>query len=159
MTCFLYHFPQAQQAFHMPTHTRTRKDSSLPAALPTVQAQQAQQAFAMPTRIISRKNSPNMPTVGEDSDRSGGATSREQALYAPVGAAAPNEAAAAAPGPTPAATQPEQVASAAAAAGTPQKQHLEAAPKVGAASPGEAARPPLPTVPSGTAICLLPTLP
>jgi hypothetical protein len=157
---FLFHFPQAQQAFHMPTHTLMRKDSSLPAALPTVQAQQAQQAFAMPTHLISRKNSPNMPTVGEDSDGSGGATNRAQALYAAIGPAAPNDAPAAEPGPTSAPAQPEEAASATAAAGTPQKQlRGGAAPDVGAASPSEAARPPLPTVPSGAAICLLPTLP
>ena len=157
---FLFHFPQAQQAFHMPTHTLMRKDSSLPAALPTVQAQQAQQAFAMPTHIISRKNSPNMPTVGEDSDGSGGATNRAQALYAAIGPAAPNDAPAAEPGPTSAAAQPEEAASATAAAGTPQKQlRGGAAPDVGAASPSEAARPPLPTVLSGAAIFLLPTLP
>ena len=43
----------------------------------------------MPTHTISRKSSPNMPTVGEDSDGSGGATAKAQALYAVPAEAAP----------------------------------------------------------------------
>ena len=112
----------------MPTHTLARKDSSQHGPVPAVQAQQAQQAIAMPTHIVSRKNSPNMPTVGEESDNSGGATAKAQALYAPVQAPA-----------------------------APQKAESSAAPSSAlsaesSASPAggtEAAKPPLPHVPSG----------
>ena len=113
---------QAQQAFHMPTHTLTRKDSSQHAPAP---APQAQQAFATPGQFVSRKNSPNMPTVGEDSDNSGGATAKAEALYAPVQA--------------PHVPAPEAV-------GTPQKAESGAAPSPAVS---EAARPPLPHVSSG----------
>lgn len=105
----------------MPTHTLARKDSSQHGAVP---AQQAQQAFAMPGHIVSRKNSPNMPTVGEESDNSGGATAKAQALYAPV--QAPDAESGAAPPPA-------------------QSAESSASPAAGT----EAARPPLPHVPSG----------
>ena len=136
----------------MPTHTLTRKDSSQHGPAPAVQAQQAQQAFAMPTHIISRKNSPNMPTVGEDSDGSGGATAKAEALYAPIqGPPAP-----ASEGPPAAPTQTPAEAPAAAVA-TSQQAESSAAPSlaqsaassVGPAAASEAAKPPLPHVPSG----------
>ena len=142
---------QAPQAFHMPTHTLERKDSSLPVHPPVVQAQQAQQAFAMPTHTISRKGSPNMPTVGEDSDGSGGATAKAQALYAVPAEAAPG-AQAADPGmaagsddakpdapPAGSALQPE-TSSVVLQPGTP----VQAGP-----APSNSPRPPLPSAPSG----------
>ena len=122
----------------MPTHTLTRKDSSQHGPAPAVQAQQAQQAFAMPGHIVSRKGSPNMPTVGEYSSNSGGATAKAEALYAPVEApSAPAPGAEAAP----AAEKPE---ASAAPAPAPSAESLTAP----AAAP-EAAKPPLPHVPSG----------
>ena len=120
----------------MPTHTLTRKDSSQHGPAPPVQAQQAQQAFAMPGHIVSRKNSPNMPTVGEDSSNSGGATAKAEALYAPVQASpAPGPGAEAAPS----AQEPESSAAPGSAQGAESST---------AAAPA-AARPPLPHVPSG----------
>ena len=117
----------------MPTHTLARKDSSQHAPAP---GPPAQQAFAKPGAIVSRKGSPNMPTVGEDSDNSGGATAKAEALYAPV--------------------QPPQVP-APEAAGAADKPESSAAPSpaqgaepsAGAAAVSEAAKPPLPHVPSG----------
>ena len=109
----------------MPTHTLARKDSSQHGPIP---AQQSQQAFAMPTHIVSRKNSPNMPTVGEESDNSGGATAKAKALYAPV--QAPDA--------------PQQAESGAA---PPPAQSAESSASPAAGT--EAARPPLPHVPSG----------
>ncbi|CAL5222116.1 g4432 [Coccomyxa viridis] len=128
---------QAQQAFHMPTHTLTRKDSSQHGSAPAVQAQQAQQAFHMPGTIVSRKNSPNMPTVGEDSSDSGGATAKAEALYAPVQASpAPGPGAEAAP----AAQKPES------SAAPDSAQSAESS--SGPAAVPVAVRPPLPHVPS-----------
>ena len=148
---------QAQQAFHMPTHTLARKDSSQHAPLPAVQAQQAQQAFAMPTHTISRKNSPNMPTVDENSDGSGGATVCAQALYTtPDAPAQALEAHAQAPAEQ-APAAPEQAPAAAAAAAASQTSG--AAPASGATpaapaapAPSAAPRPPLPHAPSGDSL-------
>ena len=122
----------------MPTHTLTRKDSSQHGSAPAVQAQQAQQAFHMPGTIVSRKNSPNMPTVGEDSSDSGGATAKAEALYAPVQASpAPGPGAEAAP----AAQKPES------SAAPDSAQSAESS--SGPAAVPVAVRPPLPHVPSG----------
>ena len=142
---------QAQQAFHMPTHTLERKDSSLPAPPPAVQAQQAQQAFAMPTHTISRKGSPNMPTVGEDSDGSGGATAKAQALYAvpaePTPAAQTIE-----PGEAAGGADAEQDAQPAGSALQPETSGVVLQPETpvpASAAPSSSPRPPLPGVPSG----------
>ena len=142
---------QAQQAFHMPTHTLERKDSSLPAHPPVVQAQQAQQAFAMPTHTISRKGSPNMPTVGEDSDGSGGATAKAQALYAAPAEAAP-AAQAAEPSTAAGDDNAKQDAHPPGSALQPETSSVvlqPEAPVQASAAPSSSPRPPLPSVPSG----------
>ena len=135
----------------MPTHTLERKDSSLPVHPPVVQAQQAQQAFAMPTHAISRKGSPNMPTVGEDSDGSGGATAKAQALYAaPVEAAAGAQAAE--PGTAAGSDDAKQDAQPAGCALQPETSSVvlqPEAPAQASAAPSTSPRPPLPGVPSG----------
>ena len=142
---------QAQQAFHMPTHTLERKDSSLPVHPPAVQAQQAQQAFAMPTHAVSRKGSPNMPTVGEDSDGSGGATAKAQALYAAPAEGAP-PAQAAEPGAEAGGEDATQDAAPAGSALQPETSSVvlqPEAPAQASAARSNSPRPPLPGVPSG----------
>ena len=135
----------------MPTHTLERKDSSLPVHPPVVQAQQAQQAFAMPTHTISRKGSPNMPTVGEDSDGSGGATAKAQALYAAPAEAAPG-AQAADPGTAAGSDDAKPDAPPAGSALQPETSSVVLQPatpvQVGPA-PSNSPRPPLPSAPSG----------
>ena len=135
----------------MPTHTLERKDSSPPVHPPVVQAQQAQQAFAMPTHTISRKGSPNMPTVGEDSDGSGGATAKAQALYAAPAEAAP-AARAAEPSPAAGGDDAKQDAHPAGSALQPEISGVIVQPETPAqasTAPSKAPRPPLPNVPSG----------
>lgn len=150
---------QAQQAFHMPTHTLARKDSSQHGPIPAVHAQQAS---AMPSHSIPHKNPPNMPTVGEDSDGSGGATAKAQALYAPV-QAPPSQARPGPEGVPVGPTPPTEAAVAAQSAAfdeADQSAALNTPPPSATSAHGPAAskeaasRPPLPTVPSGT-LCLL----
>ena len=135
----------------MPTHTLERKDSSLPVHPPAVQAQQAQQAFAMPTHTISRKGSPNMPTVGEDSDGSGGATAKAQALYAAPAEAAP-AAQAAEPGTAAGGDDAKPDAPPAGSALQPETSSVVLQPETPVQAspvPSHSPRPPLPNAPSG----------
>ena len=135
----------------MPTHTLERKDSSLPIHPPVAQAQQAQQAFAMPTHTVSRKGSPNMPTVGEDSDGSGGATAKAQALYAAPAEGGPASQAAE-PGPAAGGEDAQQDAQPAGSALQPETSSVVLQPETPAqasAAPSNSPRPFLPGVPSG----------
>ena len=143
----------------MPTHTLARKDSSQHGPIPAVHAQQAS---AMASHSIPHKTPPNMPTVGEDSDGSGGATAKAQALYAPVQALPTHVSPV--PEEVPVGPSPPTEAAVAAVSAAFGEAKQSAAPNTSppsatsahalAASSEAASRPPLPTVPSGT-LCLL----